>query len=72
MTIEGLETYILVPRDPADISLLAEALRPTPSPWDLDVVIGMKGPIAPPAYVQRPDGAHRGLRPDLLTSLARR
>ncbi len=49
MTIEGLETYILVPRDPADISLLVEALRPTPQPWDLDVVIGMKGPIAPPA-----------------------
>ncbi len=49
MTIQGLETYILVPRDPADISLLVEALRPTPQPWDLDVVIGMKGPIAPPA-----------------------
>jgi PatG C-terminal len=48
MTIEGLETYILVPRDPADISLLVEALRPTPQPWDLDVVIGMRGPIAPP------------------------
>lgn len=48
MTIQGLETYILVPRDPADISLLVDALRPTPQPWDLDVVIGMKGPIAPP------------------------
>jgi hypothetical protein len=48
MTIEGLETYILVPRDPSDISLLLDALRPTPQPWDLDVVIGMKGPIAPP------------------------
>jgi len=48
MTIEGLETYILVPRDPSDISLLVDALRPTPQPWDLDVVIGRKGPIAPP------------------------
>lgn len=48
MTIEGLETYILVPRDPADISLLIEALRPTPQPWDLDCVIGFRGPIAPP------------------------
>jgi hypothetical protein len=48
MTIEGLETYILVPRDPSDITLLVDALRPTPQPWDLDVVIGMKGPIAPP------------------------
>lgn len=48
MTIEGLETYIIVPRDPADISLLVDALRPTPQPWDLDVVIGTRGPIAPP------------------------
>ncbi len=48
MTIEGLETYILVPRDPADTSLLVEALRPTPQPWDLDCVIGIRGPIAPP------------------------
>jgi len=48
MTIEGLETYILVPRDPADLELLVEALRPTPSPQDLDCVIGFQGPIAPP------------------------
>jgi hypothetical protein len=48
MTIEGLETYILVPRDPVDLSLLVEALRPTPQPWDLDCVIGVRGPIAPP------------------------
>jgi hypothetical protein len=48
MTIEGLETYLLVPRDPADISLLVDALRPTPTPTDLDVVIGLKGPMAPP------------------------
>jgi hypothetical protein len=47
MTIEGLETYILVPRDQADLSLLVGALRPTPTASDLDVVIGMKGPIAP-------------------------
>src|SRR6516164_11768245 len=43
MTIEGLETYILVPRDPADLELLIEALRPTPSPMDLDLVIGVRG-----------------------------
>ena len=48
ITIEGLETYILAPRDPADISLLVDALRPTPQPWDLDCVIGVRGPIAPP------------------------
>jgi PatG Domain len=48
MTIEGLETYILVPRDPTDYSLLVEALRPTPQPWDLDCVIGFRGPVAGP------------------------
>ena len=48
MTIEGLETYILVPRDPADLDLLVEALRPAPSPMDLDCVIGVQGPVAPP------------------------
>jgi len=48
MSIEGLETYILVPRDPADLDLLVEALRATPSPMDLDCVIGVRGPIAPP------------------------
>jgi hypothetical protein len=48
MTIEGLETYILAPRDPVDFGLLVEALRPTPQPWDLDCVIGVRGPIADP------------------------
>jgi hypothetical protein len=48
LTIEGLETYILVPRDPADYDQLLEAVRPEPSPLDIDVVIGMRGPIAPP------------------------
>ncbi|MGH9405666.1 MAG: hypothetical protein ACRD3D_07525 [Terriglobia bacterium] len=46
MTIEGLETYILAPRDTADLDLLIEAIRPNPSPMDLDVVVGVKGPIA--------------------------
>jgi hypothetical protein len=48
MTIEGLETYIVIPRDPADFDLLVEGLRPTPGPMDLDCVIGVRGPIAPP------------------------
>jgi hypothetical protein len=48
MTVAGLETYLLRPRDPADFGLLVEAVRPNPSPMDLDVVIGVKGPIAPP------------------------
>jgi PatG C-terminal len=48
MTIQGLETYILRPRDPMDFDLLIEAVRPAPSPTDVDVVIGLRGPIAPP------------------------
>ena len=48
LTVQGLDTYILHPRDPADYELLVEAIRPQPSPLDIDVVIGMKGPIAPP------------------------
>jgi len=48
LTIQGLETYLLRPRDQTDIDLLVEAIRPTPSPNDIDVVIGLRGPIAPP------------------------
>lgn len=48
LTIEGLETYILQPRDPADFEMLVEAVRPAPSPADIDIVIGVRGPIAPP------------------------
>jgi len=48
LTIEGLETYLLQPRDSVDLDLLVQAVRPAPHPTDLDVVIGMRGPIAPP------------------------
>jgi hypothetical protein len=48
MTIQGLETYLLKPRHSADLNLLVEAIRPNPSRLDLDIVIGMKGPVAPP------------------------
>lgn len=48
LSIQGLETYLLQPRDPADIEQLVEATRPAPSPNDIDVVIGVRGPIAPP------------------------
>jgi len=48
LAIEGIDTYILQPRDPADFDSLVEAIRPAPSHMDIDVVIGVKGPIAPP------------------------
>jgi len=49
-TVEGQETYLLVPRDPADFELLIESVRPTPRATDIDVIIGVRGPLAPPEY----------------------
>jgi len=46
-TIEGIDTYILVPRDPVDYDLLLETVRPVPNKTDTDIVIGVRGPIAP-------------------------
>ena len=48
LTVQGQETYLLTPRDSSDIDLLIQAIRPAPSPNDIDVVIGVRGPIAPP------------------------
>jgi PatG C-terminal len=48
LVIEGLETYILVPRDPMDLDLFVEAYRAEPRRDDLDVVIGTRTRIAPP------------------------
>ena len=48
LTVEGIETYLLQPRDPADIELVVQAIRPAPRLTDVDVVIGIRGPIAPP------------------------
>ena len=48
LTIQGLETYLLQPRVSGDFDLLVGALRPSPGPGDIDVVVGMRGPLAPP------------------------
>jgi PatG C-terminal len=48
MSIQGLDTYLLQPRDPADFDLLLGAVRPASNPLEIDVVIGMRGPIAAP------------------------
>jgi hypothetical protein len=47
-TIGGLETYILSPADPGEYTLLIDALRSSPRPSDVDIVIGRLGPMAPP------------------------
>jgi len=48
LRIQGLETYLLQPRALADIDLLVDAIHPDRSANDIDVVIGVRGPIAPP------------------------
>jgi hypothetical protein len=48
LTIEGIETYLLEPNDPMDLELLIEAVRPAPRATDVDVVVGVRGPIASP------------------------
>jgi hypothetical protein len=48
MTVSGLETYLVAPRDPTDLNLLVETLRPSVRPGDVDLVVGMRGPLAPP------------------------
>jgi hypothetical protein len=50
LVIQGIETYLIHPRDPMDFARLVEAIRPQPSPLDLDIVIGTRGPVAPPEY----------------------
>src|SRR5262245_15268432 len=50
LTVQGLETYLVQPGDPRDFDRLVEAIRPQPSPLDIDVVIGMRGPVASPDF----------------------
>jgi hypothetical protein len=47
LTIQGLETYILQPRDPGDLDLLIAAAAPQATP-SISTVIGLRGPVAPP------------------------
>lgn len=49
LSIQGIETYLLQPRDPADLDLLINAIEPQSTPW-ISTVIGVQGPIAPPDY----------------------
>lgn len=48
LTIEGLDTYILQLGDPTDLQTFIDSLRPSPQPGDVDVIVGRRGPIAPP------------------------
>jgi hypothetical protein len=46
-TVEGLESCVLLPRDPGDFDLLVDTVRPVPRSTDVDIVIGTRGPMAP-------------------------
>lgn len=48
--VGGMETYVLQVRDPADLDLLVEAQSPPTNPSDrrYSLVIGLRGPLAPP------------------------
>ena len=48
LLVEGLETYVLLPRDPLDYTLLTEAVREDPRRDDIDMVIGTREELAPP------------------------
>lgn len=49
LLVGGIETYVLLPRDPADLDLLLETVRAEAEPADIDVVVGERGPLAPAA-----------------------
>ena len=49
LSVQGIETYLLQPRDPMDLDLLINAIEPQSAPW-ISTVIGVQGPVAPPDY----------------------
>jgi PatG C-terminal len=48
LSVHGVESYILVPQD-GDYQPLIDAYRAEPQPGDLELVIGVRGPIASPS-----------------------
>jgi hypothetical protein len=49
LMIQELDTCVLQLRDPADFDLLCSAIEPHESFW-ISLVIGIRGPIAPPEF----------------------
>jgi hypothetical protein len=47
-TVERMPTYLVIPRDPADLDLLIDTVSSESDPEDLEVVIGVRGPLASP------------------------
>ena len=49
LTMQGIDTYLLVLRDSADLDLMVNAIAPTSAP-PVNAVIGVRGPLAPVGY----------------------
>jgi hypothetical protein len=49
LRVQGFETYLLRPADPLDFDLLVAAIEPREAP-PISLVVGTRGPIAPPDY----------------------
>lgn len=47
-SVEGLPTYVVVPRDIVDFDLLTQTVRESSRSEDLEVLIGILGPLSPP------------------------
>ena len=45
-SVENVETYILIPREPAVLDQFVEAVKPSERGIDTDVIIGTRGPMA--------------------------
>jgi PatG C-terminal len=48
MSIAGVETYLVAPHYQTDFDVLAETVREAANPMDLNVIVGIRGPVASP------------------------
>jgi len=76
LSIENTDAYILVPRDTRMLDQFVEATAPTTRGLDVDVVIGTRGPIAPPEMCNGllvpmvfVDQSYSFNRPDLINAI---
>jgi len=76
--VDGVETYILVPRDHTVLDQLIEAVKPSEPGLDTDVIIGTRGPMAPPemcngliAPIVLVDRIFSFAKPELMNALQR-
>ncbi len=50
MSIQGIDTYVVHPSDPFAYDLLVDAVRPVGSAEDIDLVVGILGPLSRPEF----------------------